>query len=436
MFDVDTLPVEEISPGELVPDPVEFPVDGVPADLDSWVPGPFLADVLSSVDRSRLSAHDLVTLLRAEARLISHLQARHQETLVRIWEAERESEACGGLDEELVWASTVAEIEAGLALTRRSAEARLSFAAELLQVCPLVWEGLLRGQIDAARAHVIVQGLAGVSGEVAKKVTDQILEKASRWTTGQLRARIRKLVVEADPEDARDKYEAGLEERRVVVEANPDGTADLSGYELPADRVAEARDRINRIARTLKTGDEPRTLDQIRADVFLDLLCGSETQNTSTGRRGVVDIRVDLSTLAGLAESPGEIPGYGPVIADIARQIAQEHGSTWQVTLTHGGAPVWVGTTRRRPSAQLARRVRARYPVCVFPGCRMPARACDLDHNQAVAEGGATHETNLAPLCRRHHIIRHHGWTLKRLPDGSFRWASPLGHTYIVARPP
>jgi hypothetical protein len=226
-----------------------------------------------------------------------------------------------------------------------------------------------------------------------------------------------------------------VETRNLVADRNPDGTANLCGWSLPADRVAQARDYINQIARSLKTSSESRTLDQLRADVFLDLLCG--TPHTShTGGGGVVDIRVDLTTLAGLAEAPGQIPGFGPVIADVARQIAAEHGDTWQITLTHQAQPVWVGTTRRRPTTQIARRVRARYPTCVFPGCRMPARACDLDHNQAVSEGGETTECNLSPLCRRHHILKHHGWTLKRLPDGRYQWTSPLGQVYTTDHPP
>jgi hypothetical protein len=34
---------------------------------------------------------------------------------------------------------------------------------------------------------------------------------------------------------------------------------------------------------------------------------------------GTVDITVDLRTLLGLTEEPGELGGWGPVIADIAR---------------------------------------------------------------------------------------------------------------------
>ena len=55
----------------------------------------------------------------------------------------------------------------------------------------------------------------------------------------------------------------------------------LYGIDLPPERVTAASNRINHLARTLKTKDETRTMDQLRADVYLDLL--GET-NAGKGR--------------------------------------------------------------------------------------------------------------------------------------------------------
>jgi hypothetical protein len=147
-----------------------------------------------------------------------------------------------------------------------------------------------------------------------------------------------------------------------------------------------------------------------------------------------VDITVDLTTLTGLSEVPGEIPGWGPVISDIARQVAvaNEHGD-WRFTVTDPdtGQVVWNGTTRRRPTITERRYVPARRPVCVFPGCRVPARDSDLDHTEDFAKGGPAHPHNLGPLCRHHHRLKHQaGWKLQQPTAGNFIWTSPLGHTY------
>ncbi|HSJ85443.1 MAG TPA: HNH endonuclease signature motif containing protein [Acidimicrobiia bacterium] len=88
------------------------------------------------------------------------------------------------------------------------------------------------------------------------------------------------------------------------------------------------------------------------------------------------------------------------------------------------------GTTRRRPGTKLKRQVQANTPVCVFPGSRIPSLNCDLDHNQPWAQHGPTSKDNLGPLCRHHHVIRHHGWTIHQLQPGSYQLTSPLGHNY------
>ncbi len=179
-------------------------------------------------------------------------------------------------------------------------------------------------------------------------------------------------------------------------------------------------------------------MDQIRADVLLDLLQGRQTDQTR-GTRGTVDIQVDLTTLAQLSENPGQLAGYGPVIADIARQVTtQQSDSEWRYTiLNEEGQVISNGTTRRRPNTQLKRQVEAENPTCVFPGCRNPAAECDIDHNQQWSEGGPTEVDNLAPLCRHDHVIRHHGWKIQQVRPGIYQWTSPLGHTYTIpARSP
>jgi hypothetical protein len=154
----------------------------------------------------------------------------------------------------------------------------------------------------------------------------------------------------------------------------------------------------------------------------------------------VVDITVDLHTLSGLAEYPGELSGYGPVIADIARPVAErQHDAEWRFTVTHPGTGQTIGngTTRRRPTSGQRRHVEARNRTCIFPGCRMPATDSDLDHRIPWAEGGHTSVDQLVPLCRHDHTIRHRsGWKHQPLPDGDHQWTSRLGHTYTTSGQP
>jgi hypothetical protein len=406
-------------------------VDVVPVGLDVMEPGPVLAGWLASIDVDAVSGHDRVVVLRAHQRMASHYSAHVYADIAAVGNAFRD------LDDDPFWVAeaTSAEIRAALTLTRRAADIELDFAVELNERLPRVAEALEAGRIDVRRAKTITHSTVHLSPETARAVVDEIIEHAPALTTGQIRARIGRLCIEVDPDEAAQRYEQAVTDRRVISEPTESGTANLLGLDLAPDRVAAASRRINHLARSLRGGGETRTMDQLRADVLLDLLTGNPHHGKTTG--GVVDIRVDLETLTRLANHPGELAGYGPVIADIARRAAEtQPDAEWRYTVTdpHTGDPVAVGTTRRRPSTSQRRLIQAHNDICVFPGCRVPAADCDLDHRVPWSDGGATTAFNLGPVCRHDHIVVRHriGWTYRRLPNGDHEWTSPLGHTYTT----
>ena len=406
----------------------------LPGGLDTLSPGPILAGFLFRIDRSRLNGHDLVVVMRAEARMEAHYAAERMATITEVAYSPNGNADSGVERSEGLAEFASDDVGAALNLTRRTADIELGFALELHQRLPLVWEALSRGGIDVRRARTIVHGTSHLSEDTAREVVESIIETAPGLTTGQLAARIRRLCIQTDPEEAKQRYDRAFEERRIVVEATTDGTADLYAYGLPADRAVAISRKLNRLARNLKKHDGSRTMDQLRTDIFVDLLSGDHHCGGSD--RGTVDIGVDLTTLAGLDENPGEILGYGPVAADIGRQVAaKQHKTEWRYTVTdpESGQVLHTGITNRRPTAALKRTVQTQHPTCVFPGCRMPSIDCDLDHRVAVIDGGPTTPCNLAPLCRHHHRAKHQApWKPTLTPDSGHTWLSRLGHTYTT----
>jgi hypothetical protein len=224
----------------------------------------------------------------------------------------------------------------------------------------------------------------------------------------------------------------------IVCEQTDAGTANIHATDLSADKANAAMCRINRLAHTAKRHGDRRGIDQIRADIFLDLLNGSHQEGSSSGT-AVVDVRVDLTTLLGLDDQPGEIPGWGPVIADVTRQLVRNtEKAEYRVGITHENQLVDVITTRRRPTKVQKRLVETRNPTCVFPGCRMPARQSDLDHQNPWAVTHRTQTSGLEPLCRHHHRLKGRAWKLETDPSrpGTYIWTSPLGHTYTTGPDP
>jgi hypothetical protein len=389
-----------------------------------------LAAALDRIDRECLSGFDRVTVLKARARQIAHDQAELMADIRSVSESVSELSNNPEPDVEDRFNATASEVSAALSLTRRSAEMQVDLADVLCERLPQVWRALSEGLIDLPRARILADQTVHLPEELAQQVCDTALVKAPGQTTGQLRARIQRLIICVDPAAAKDRYEKRLTERRVICEATDAGTANLHGLDLPADEANAAMCRINRLAHTAKRGGDRRCIDQIRADIYLDLLTGNH-QETTRSDHGTVDIRVELTTLLGLDDQPGEIPGWGPVISDLTRQIVQTSPQMkYRVAVTHHDQLIDILTTRRRPNAAQKRVVEVRNPECVFPTCRIGSADCDLDHHHTWTQTRQTRTDDLEPLCRYHHQQKHGHWKLTKTKPGSYTWTSPLGHTY------
>jgi hypothetical protein len=166
---------------------------------------------------------------------------------------------------------------------------------------------------------------------------------------------------------------------------------------------------------------------------------------------------MSVYTLMGLDELPAELSGFGPLLADIARQVVvQRPDLQWRFSVyneindllvhgitnarpapTTGVSPPGRRRTRRRPSAEVAAFVRARNRTCVAPGCRRPAKDCDLDHTVPWPAGGESEPDNLGPACVGHHQFKHSpGAQLVQINPGVFGWQTPRGMQYLTKPTP
>lgn len=404
------------------------------AGIEQLAAGPELAQRLAAAAQAKLTATEVVAVMKAAQQMVSHFQAQKYQAMAKIWEHYDGGPSSD--DPEADFRGATQEIRAALRLTRQAATQELNTALDLYQRLPQLGQALAQGMVDYRRAQVYIHATGHLSEHVAQLVVDQTIDQAWRLTGGQLQALLRYFCIKVEPDTAQQQYDDELADRRVVSNPNPAGTATLMGINLAPDRVEAALSRVDHIAASLRKDGDSRSLDQLRADVFLDLLAGHPLERASTGR-GMVDLRVDLATLTRQSDEPGELGGYGPVVADLARQLAEaQTDSEWRFAVTDPdtGQIVVDGITRRRPLTRQRRSVEARSPTCIFPGCRMPATQSDLDHRQPWSEGGATDEDNLDPNCRYDHVIRHHhGWNYQPLENGDFLWTSPLGLTYTTS---
>jgi hypothetical protein len=403
---------------------------GIPRGLDDMPPGPRLAAILSTIEVELLEGREAVLFARAQQRQISHDQARQYRALSRVADIYIEDST----DRDL-YEFAAAETGAALTLTRQAARREMDYANDVIKNYPALLKALETGQVDPAKVRAMIHGVGHVDIAVANKALALLLPDATGLTTGQIAARLRKLVIEADPEEAKKAYEEGLAQARVWSTLEPDGTGTMISKGMEARDLAAANRNINGIARRRKNAGDSRPIDKIRSEVFAQLLNGEIAGN---GKRAQVNITGNLATLERLNEKVGHLEGFGPVHADILRQIVEsQRDATWTYEITDPETgEVFVGTTSRRPTADQHRQLVARYKTCVHPGCRFAAAQCDIDHIKDRFFGGLTTICNLAPLCRFHHRLKHQTvWIYRKLADGSIEWTSQFGFRYLTHPP-
>ncbi|WP_426320314.1 DUF222 domain-containing protein [Microbacterium sp. E-13] len=205
----------------------------------------------------------------------------------------------------------------------------------------------------------------------------------------------------------------------------PDAVTDL-----PAD-LAQCRPPV-----TTGPHNDERSLDELRADLFADLIltgtpAGHGQEGALAAIRAEVQITIPVLTAAGKGDEPALLAGYGPIDRETACVLAA--GATgWDRVMYHPHSGLPLAVDRYRPNAALRRFLRARDQRCRFPGCpRRPSRS-DIDHTIDRAIGGHTADDNLAHLCRRHHTLKHAtAWRVRQLGGGALEWISPTQRRYV-----
>jgi hypothetical protein len=324
------------------------------------------------------------------------------------------------------------EIAVLLSCTRVAASNRYGTAWQIDRHPPVAaaWRA---GAIDVRKAATIADQLQYLPAEAAESLAVEAAERAKHSTVPQTREWLRRRVLAIDPEVAERRRQAAIGERKVVVTPDADGMSDLWAR-LPSLEARRMQLTLSKLAQGLGS-DDPRTMDQRRADVLVDLVLG---RTTPVG----VDVQlvIPADAASGRSEAPAWVPGVGPITADAARELLNPADTDAQLSVD---AMLIVDTTtgtlservepRYRPSLPLDKAVRSRDMTCRFPGCRRSAlgrsSGTDLDHTVPWPVG-TTSGDNLAVLCRHHHRLKHSaGWQVTLLDDGTMTWSTPSGRS-------
>ena len=212
-----------------------------------------------------------------------------------------------------------AEIAAAMCWTSRWTTDQIALALDLASKLPRTLTALEKGEIDLYKARVVHDKTLPLSADPAAEVEERVLAKAEGKTGAQVRRLASRVVMRVDPDGHRDRAEMRKAQRCCGTDSAEDDMARFWAY-LPAHRAIACYDRVDAIARAAHTPADPRTLEQVRADVVADLILA--TPDKTSAVKVELYVTVSAATLMGLSEQPGELAGYGPITADLARELA------------------------------------------------------------------------------------------------------------------
>ncbi|EME53080.1 HNH endonuclease signature motif containing protein [Amycolatopsis decaplanina] len=371
-----------------------------------------------------LDDKDSVALAQAASAGIARLEAVRFRALAQL---NRHREGVRSVTQEVAFALSLVDNHAG---------AMVAAADALTTRLPRTLNLMDQGKLAGFSAMKVATATAWLSDENARAVDALLEDRLTDKNPDQVRKAANHAANTIDPDGADRRAEHHREGRRLTLRQGETGVASIEVEDGPTEKVTAAYQRIDRAARALKTGEEPRTLDQLRADVALDLLLGGQG---GPSERSEVFLYMDLFTYLGLNNDPAEMAGHGTLPAALARHIATGPNTVLRRIITDplSGQVLDLGRDRYRLTAGLGEFVRVRDRECRRPGCHRPAQACDIDHAVPWQFGGVTNVDDLVDLCRRDHRLKDEpGWTYRLAPNGTLTITTPTGQTYDSAPPP
>ncbi|CAN5363541.1 HNH endonuclease signature motif containing protein [soil metagenome] len=343
-----------------------------------------------------------------------------------------------------VWDCVCAEIAAAQNISRHRASSLLDTAVVLSEDLPKVAEVFTQGKVDYRVVAAVVSRTRLVKDhEDVARVDALLAPRLVGWnklSNKKLADKIDWCVSDVDLL-AKKEARSADEDRHIGIGPDRRGMAELWGSLRAPDALAfEAR--MDQLADTVCAHD-PRTKAQRRADAVGAwsggqdrLACLCDRDDCSAGsvepaKDVAIQVLAEEGTVNGTSDTPGYVPGYGPMSAEAVRDLVKRAHT--RMVRHPGDAPAEL---RYRPSAALADFVRFRDLTCRFPGCDVPAEFCDIDHTVPYPYG-PTHASNLKCMCRFEHLIKTFydgpgGWSDRQYPDGTVEWTSPTGHIWTT----
>jgi hypothetical protein len=336
-----------------------------------------------------------------------------------------------------------------------------------------LWALVQDGSLQAWKARQVARATTQLSAAAVAFVDRHLAVTARSNRVPALNPVLHEARLRCDPDQAAAVEQNALEHRGVWLDHRESTAITLVTARLDTLDALDLDGTISDLAGLLGRLGDDRDLDVRRASALgmlahpqraLDLAASASTDTDTdpgtaadpgsgrsglNGSRGTLYLHVSFADLALHAGGGGRVEQLGTASLALLRDWLQRMAG---VTVRPVLDPTRTeAVDAHDPPAWMREVVILRDGHCVFPGCPVDARACDLDHLETYVpldQGGPPGQTspaNLACLCRRHHRAKTFaGWHYRRLPDRetggrppgtTYEWTSPHLRTYRVTIP-
>ncbi|WP_433029601.1 DUF222 domain-containing protein [Actinomycetospora sp. CA-053990] len=244
---------------------------GLVAGLDALAPGAELAAALERLSPAALTGEDLAAYVRGRWRLQNRATAELLEGLHHLGRAQ------AGRTERLTSSDEFSgdEVSALLGWSRTMSSRKLDLADDLAERLPEVGDALYAGWLDEPKARTVCDQTRDLGDDHAHEVCRVVLPEAPELPVAALIERIEQVATALDPEWAERRRKRAEARARVILSANPSGTANLSFCDAPAPDGIASQARIDALAATVRHLGVLIPINQLRLQVGLRLLDGS-----------------------------------------------------------------------------------------------------------------------------------------------------------------
>lgn len=350
-----------------------------------------------------------------------------------------------GLPENKIGMGVASEVGLAARVSPSRGSRMLGFARALVDEMPHTMAALRSGLLSEWRATILVRETAYLDLADRQAIDAELCrDPAALHGIGdkKLEARAKALAYELDPHAVVARVGKAEKDRRVTSRPAPDCMASVTAL-LPVTKGVGVIAALRRAADLHTAEGDGRSRDQIMADVLFERVTGCAAVD---GPPITVNLVLSDSALMGKTNGAAHVQGYGPIPAEIARQlIATAAGRDTELALRRlyarpsTGALVAMESVARKFPKALGLLIQLRDQTCRTPFCDAPIR--HIDHVEPHARGGPTTGENGQGLCEPCNYAKQApGWHSESTSSGGNRHSvivtTPTGHRHTSLAPP